>query len=559
MRAKHEDGGQCPPYGRIGRVGRALPAALLVCFFHAFSSAQTQPATAPTSDRNLLRAHGRVIDPSGKPVSGAVVSFVGSGWESETPYAQVRSAADGTFEISVRKSQFPDVRDATWGYASVAASALGFGPAWERWENIDPTADLVLHLVPDDVPIDGRILDLEGRPVKGAAVRIRQISQQAVPLQSLSIDGSFDLSYMTKVSALPLAGYVVYAKPVTTDDAGRFRLAGLGHDRTVSLEVTGPGIAFSEMNVVTRRQPTESRDFQAFIQVRRTVYGSSFEFNAEPDRVIVGTVRDAQTGKPLEGVKIQPDNGSLGRPNPGVQAISDHLGHYRLEGLFKRKRLVITAFPTDDQCYYMRDIPVPESEGFAPTTMDFELHQGIWITGKVTDLATGQPVADTRINYLPYISNGYVSKLPEFHRAPPAFPRIPGVQSRYNTKADGTYRIVGAPGPAIITAWATRASYRMGYGSDQIKCPKNPNGGHFDTYDPWPSKNHPNAMKEIDIAENAKDASLDLELDPGINIHVTVVDLDGHPLTNYYCGGIRKAAEFDVKAFRPDEHRTLWF
>ena len=51
----------------------------------------------------------------------------------------------------------------------VAAVAAGYGPDWVALK--EPGAELTLRLVKDDVPIKGRVLDLEGRPIAGATVR----------------------------------------------------------------------------------------------------------------------------------------------------------------------------------------------------------------------------------------------------------------------------------------------------------------------------------------------------------------------------------------------------
>ena len=93
-------------------------------------------------------------------------------WIQEPPLAEARSGADGSFEVSFHKSPFSD-RSQSWESAVVVAAAPGFGPDWDRCGHADADAgaggEVVLRLVPDDVPIEGHILDLQGRPVKGAA------------------------------------------------------------------------------------------------------------------------------------------------------------------------------------------------------------------------------------------------------------------------------------------------------------------------------------------------------------------------------------------------------
>ena len=68
---------------------------------------------------------------------------------------------------------------ATWGDPIVAALARGFGPAWASFTTADDARELTLKLVRDDVPIVGRVLDLEGRPVPGVTVRPVMLSRLA--------------------------------------------------------------------------------------------------------------------------------------------------------------------------------------------------------------------------------------------------------------------------------------------------------------------------------------------------------------------------------------------
>ena len=57
----------------------------------------------------------------------------------------------------------------------VAAVAAGYGLDWIALK--EAGAELTLRLEKDDVPIKGRVLDLEGRPVAGATVRLVRLSK----------------------------------------------------------------------------------------------------------------------------------------------------------------------------------------------------------------------------------------------------------------------------------------------------------------------------------------------------------------------------------------------
>ena len=62
-----------------------------------------------------------------------------------------------------------------WHKAQIAAAAPGFAPAWIEAGDLVKGGEAALHLVRDDVPVRGRVLDSQGRPVAGVVVRIRAI------------------------------------------------------------------------------------------------------------------------------------------------------------------------------------------------------------------------------------------------------------------------------------------------------------------------------------------------------------------------------------------------
>ncbi len=122
--------------------------------------------------------HGRVLDPGGKPLVGAKVycyrplgprdDFFFEG----PPVLAATSGAGGEFQYHFDdpRLQTLEVQE-TWKNPIVVALAHGFGPAWATITSINDAKDLTLRLVRDDVPITGRVLDLEGLPVSGVTIR----------------------------------------------------------------------------------------------------------------------------------------------------------------------------------------------------------------------------------------------------------------------------------------------------------------------------------------------------------------------------------------------------
>ena len=131
--------------------------------------------------------------PDGQGAAGANVYLLQDAPLVTDPVAMVQTDADGGFEFDVAKDLFnAEETSEPWLTAKVFARADGFGLAWALAASFDPSgkmannlplypnltdrraelvADGTLRLVADDVPIEGRILSIEGLPVSGAHVR----------------------------------------------------------------------------------------------------------------------------------------------------------------------------------------------------------------------------------------------------------------------------------------------------------------------------------------------------------------------------------------------------
>jgi hypothetical protein len=115
--------------------------------------------------------HGRVLDPDGRPFAGALLSVPFENSRGDAFLSKGRSGPDGRFQIRLTRSEFTDCTYDPLKNIRVAASADGFGLGWDEVRSRDgeaaTDAELTLRLV-KDVPIEGRILTLEGKPVAGA-------------------------------------------------------------------------------------------------------------------------------------------------------------------------------------------------------------------------------------------------------------------------------------------------------------------------------------------------------------------------------------------------------
>ncbi|MGH7139288.1 MAG: M56 family metallopeptidase [Pirellulales bacterium] len=453
--------------------------------------AQPSSSGSTPHEHNFITISGKVVDPHGKPFSGATVYALGFYYSPEAkrlPLGQSKSNAGGRFELSYPNPKYTQA--AQLGQMSgtsqvIAAVADGFGPGFVSTES-SPKSELTLHLVPDDVPVAGRVLDLEGRPVAGARVSLLDIKSSKGDDLSGWLDsikrGEVNWAAARHLESLLPEYEAPGALAVVTDAAGRYRVNGIGRERVAMLRFTGPTIAYTEIDVVTRRVKPFQMLTRAFDKGTRPVYGADLDLTASPTQPIIGTVRDADSGQPLAGVTVANNNWLPGVVGSRlVRATTDKSGRYRLEGLPKTSGIELLAVPNDDRPFFMQEAAVPESPTLDPVTVDFDLHRGIWITGRVTDKATGEPAA-ARVRYFPFLTNEFAHKrTPEFGKD--VLPKMVhgAMYERYTTRPDGAYRLVGLPGRAIVGAESPSLPYRVGVGANTIS--EGPDQyGHFPAY-----------------------------------------------------------------------------
>ena len=313
----------------------------------------------------------------------------------------------------------------------------------------------------------------------------------------------------------------------------------MGRERLIDLTFEGDDVAHRVVNVVTREMAPIERVIILDDPTRQPVFGAEFTFTAAPTRPIVGVVVDAATGDPLPGVHVE-SYGLAGHPIGEwrvLKTVTDRQGRYRLVGMPKGAGNRLIAVPNDKQPYFIREAEVPDPVGLGPVAVRFELHRGIWITGRVTDNATGEPAPGVSMYYFPLRSNEFAQAIPEFHDSG----LVDGDQRRTSTKTDGTFRFVGLPGRAIVGAESILTAYRTGAGYQEIDAPKHPRFDRFLTYVNLfnPGAKWPSVMREIDPSADADSAKIDLQLEPGASVRLRMVDEDGKPVIGAEVNGLK--------------------
>jgi RNA polymerase sigma factor (sigma-70 family) len=527
--------------------------------------AATPPAAdaAKTPDKEVLACSGQVLGPDGRPVPGAKLYLTPEQADdlSPPPAAPVATTGpDGRFEVTVRKGQFRDHA------AVLTAAAANHGVAWVRVPPPDGNRLALTLRLADDVAITGQIVDLEGKPVPGATLTVRQLrvarGDDLGPwLEAVQgkrgLSGTLEMRYFTRFPGA-LSGQA------TTDAEGRFRLAGMGRGRLVTLLLEGPGIASQDLHVLTRpgkalEVPDRGRPRSA--RWVTTYYASAFRHVAAPARPVAGVVRDRDTKKPLPGVTIQ----SVARPSnsfPGrylLRTVTDEQGRYRLPGLPKGgenplgEERELHVVPPDNLPYLVERVPVPDSPGLDPIPVDIGLKRGVWIEGKITDKVTGKPLRGA-VTYVPLHSDENLRDYPGFGPAP-----------LVDVHEDGLYRIVGMPGPGLVAVYPPDAHYLRYADRDDEFGSKEflPVASNYRSL----AGSNCGAFARVDPARGAEVVKRDVTLDPGWSFTGTVTGPDGKPLAGArgfgLVGGVwdpevRTAAEFTGR-FNPHGPADIFF
>ena len=549
--------------------------------------AQDKPAVSATSKTMGYRIHGLVIGAQDKPISGAkiLISAVKYPRWSVGPaearlLATVTTNAQGRYEHLIPADQMPknflsanEPPDYEW--LQVAAASPGRGVEIKNVDRSQQDKGLDLKLI-DDVVVHGRVLTLEGRPVAGAAVRVIELDSaetakidawyaEAVKHQSRDWDESkmlftrppTPIKGKADVSAGATFRGVAYISPaslpaVKTDVAGKFTLSGLGKDRLAIMEISGPNVVRSLVNVVTRPMKPV-KDFSSGSQLAtgiRTFYGSEFDFVTSPSAVVQGVVRDIETKQPLAGVIVTTDSisGTQMAREGFITATTDAKGRYRIEGLPPAKGNSLEVIPGERPYLKTGNIAVPESPALQPITLDIELRKAVWVTGRVFDRSTGKPV-QAKLAYTPFVTNPFTKNYWQY--SDQVF-CIAEDAAGSRTDEHGRFRIAVIPGRGVVAAQCDGGGFVAGYGRDQIEEYKENKASSSQTTSDALEPSWYHSIREIDPAADAAEIDIELPVDPGMTVKLTLIDPNGQPVPS----ALAQAIDMPGLTHRSESYQT---
>jgi protocatechuate 3,4-dioxygenase beta subunit len=446
-------------------------------------SEDASPAPAP----GRMWVTGRVLDPQGKPVPGAMVMVHARNLAvfrtlyrrgpGQLPIGDGRADDSGRFRLDAPRTS--SARHEAFG---AVALAPGYGAAWVELDPDaeQPTADITLR--PEQV-IHGRLFDLQGRPVPNVTLSVAAIGRSLPPAPGGSRSRFEGVSYWSAT----VHDFPAWPRPVTTDPEGRFTLRGVGRDLRAYLTVHHPRFALQRIEVPTD-DPSASKPLTAALV---------------PAQVLTGRVSYADTGKPVPHAPLEVIS-SQGR----VALISffktDAEGHFRVIPPPADRSFGVTAYPPEGQPYLTAVKRLEWPKGALEQSLDLALPRGVLIHGKVTEAGSGQPVPGAIVDFA-YRGQGQNRE---------------NASIIINTAADGSFQVGVAPSPGCLFVKGPSDDYMLQTIGSRLLQDGQPGGG----------RTYAHAFSLLDLKPGMSSQEVHLVLRRGVTVHGQVLGPDGQPV-----------------------------
>ena len=374
------------------------------------------PAVAAKGEDEKLIYSGRVVDSDGAPVADAELFYPSKLKSSE---AVTRTAPDGTFHFEVQR---PDDKEQARVNIVLTRPIVATHPNHAiGWQNLPLQSNMDVEIqlgAPEG--ISGRVLNAAGDPIQNAEARVTSlystghVSSHPLILTSPELFTGLDI-----ISIIP---------PAKTDANGRFVFRTLPSDVTASLVIEEPGYA-KEMRYAV---PAGAQ---------------GLEFKLKREARIEGRLTYAGTGAPVEtaAIALLP-NSPLTAGMRAKLASVDENGNYTLKNISPGMyNLYLNEGPEGWTAASNEFIKIVEGQTIS--NLDITLVRGGYITGRVTDKDTKEPVANHHIR---------------FHDAARPGPEFGPINHVSTTDESGIYRFRAAPGRVLVSTNAPQDYHDVG-------------------------------------------------------------------------------------------------
>ncbi len=511
-------------------------------------------AAAKGEKANSVEVSGTVLMPDGKPCANAVLY---SPHLKKTPPTSPDDIAmekvgvtgpDGKFRVTAL------IIDPL-GRTFVVAHAPGYGIEFVDRDKSSKNEPVTLKL-PPDLPITGRLVNTEGKPVAGARVMVAGVQ---VPKEE-SLDTYLNawkknwrdaLSFGMRAAFLPAE---FGTSSTVSDKDGRFRLSGAGKERVVLLQIQGDGVAQAMPYVITRPgfDPKPYNEAAA-AQVspglpgrnnQPVLYGPDFTFVVVTGRIVEGVIKEAGSGKPIAGASLMVGTGY----GEGILALSDRDGKYQLKGVPPGKQYQVFVNPPQNSGYLRRSVSVEAKPGNESVQLDAELVKGVVVTGRVIDRETGKGI-QSGIRFAPLPKNEYFLK--------PGYDGYRGDRTMITTDSQGRFRTTTIPGQSLLMVQAHAHDHLDGVDLSPYKTAV-PDPDHKDLFqkndDSWMFNSAggleflslENVVKVVDLKVEGEN-KVEVFVERGKTTSLVLQDEQGKPLEGVVASGMAQTWPITLK------------
>ncbi len=443
-----------------------------------------RPAGGQLPGPGRMFVTGRVLDPQGKPVPDATVMVharlkMSSRVDQMVSWHPVPIGHGGTDRSGLYRLDAPRTSSAQYDEFCAVALAPGFGAGWVRLDlDADqPAADVTLR--PEQL-IEGRLLDVQGRPAQGVNVSVSSVSVPS-PWVDPRLRQALDGVFFAWIHANDFAGW---PKPVNTDADGRFILRGVGRELQVFLSVNDPRFGLQRIELETDR----------------TAGPKQLTTSLLPAQTVTGRVTYADTGKPVARALLEV--GAIkGNQMYSTEFETDGEGRFRVSPSLGDSYHV-SAFAPEGQPYLTATKRFEWPKGAVVHSVDLALPPGILIRGKITELRSHEPVADARVWFNP----GRWADVPT--------PLI----SKSRSGPDGSFHLAVARAPGYVVIEGPSDEYVIQEIGDRMLTEGKPGGRRF----------YAHAFIACDPKPGKEAVEINAVLQRGVSVKGQVIGPDGH-------------------------------
>jgi beta-lactamase regulating signal transducer with metallopeptidase domain/protocatechuate 3,4-dioxygenase beta subunit len=477
-----------PSPAAVGFAFAALAAVLLpLAALRPWAAADDKPASSGASKpepaaKDQVTVTGRVLDPDGKPVAGARVGVLTfpknmAQLRSEVDFhfdvlGQARTDAEGRFRLKVPRTPPLQMGNLPAHSGQVMAVAKGYALGLGSLDLDADKGTVEIWLKPEKV-CKVRFVDLQGAPAKG------------VRLQLIAV---MEMRKSRPVGvARPTAKLPWWPITWTTDGEGRVAIHGFAADQHLHL------VAEDD------RFTPERLDLGAAVKdpSKETV------ITLPPAQFVVGRVTYKDTGKPVAGARVSIAN--------GLHTRTDKDGRYRLNSFVERYgEPFMNILPPEGEPYVGITQGLEKARAGARRTVDAALPRGLLVTGQVTEVESGKPVAEAIVYYVQ-------------QQGPVAQPSRQGLAVgdpfSESSGADGRFRIVVPPGKGHLVVDGPHPDYVLEMKGRNVLNIGKPGGGQW----------YAHAFVPLDLKADSQPKEVTVRLHRGVTVTGKVVGPDGKP------------------------------